>query len=164
MSAGGGAGIWRRRWLPCDSDGAMNPIVLLVCGGGACAGAVAAGLVLVPDGSDAAIALAVLGVAFHGAMIALDLRSTAVFGLVAVLRDERSVLYRRLVRRVGLAGGGACMWGLDYALAWCMLPVVVAGVWPDARMSGLFLMVLGAIHMAGWLSNRHMARGRYRAA
>ena len=137
---------------------------MLVCGGGACASAVAVGIVLVPDGSDAAIALAVLDAVFHGAMIALDLRSTAVFGLVAVLRDERSVLYRRLVQRVGLAGGGACMWGLDYALAWCMLPVVVVGLWTDVQMSGLFLVVLGAIHMAGWLSNRHMARGRYRAA
>lgn len=101
---------------------------MLVCGGVACAGAVVAGFALVPDGSDAAIALAILGTAFHGTMIVMDLRSTAVFGVRAVLRDERSVLYRRLVRRVGLAGAGACMWGLDYALAWGALPVVVVGV------------------------------------
>ena len=56
------------------------------------------------------------------------------------------------------------MWGLDYALARGVLPVVVVGAWPDVRMSGLFLAVLRAIHMVGWLSNRHTARGRYRAA
>ena len=119
---------------------------------------------MVPDGSDAAIALPVVGTAFHAAMIVQDLRSTAVFGRAAVLRDERSVLYRRLARRAGLAGGGACMWGLDYALAWVALPVLLAGTWPDARMSGMFLLVLGAIHMCGWLSNRRMASDRKRAA
>ena len=142
----------------------MNPIVLLVCGGAACAVAVTAGLVLVPDGPGAAIALAAAGTAFHAAMIVQDLRSTAVFGLAAVLRDERSVLYRRLVRRAGLAGGGACMWGVDYALAWVVLPVMLAGTWPDARASGMFLLVLGAIHMCGWLSNRRSAGNRERAA
>ena len=142
----------------------MNPIVLLVCGGAACAVAVTAGLVLVPGGPDAAIALAAAGTAFHAAMIALDLRSTAVFGLAAVVRDERSVLYRRLVRRAGLAAGGACMWGVDYALAWVALPVLLAGTWPDARMSGMFLLVLGAIHACGWLSNRRAAGGKKRAA
>ena len=142
----------------------MNPIVLLVCGGAACAAAVTAGLVLVPDGPDAAIALAVVGTAFHGTMIVLDLRSTAVFGLAAVALDERSVLYRRLARRVGLAAGGACMWGLDYALVWVALPILLAGAWPDLRMSRMFLVVFGAIHMCGWLSNRRMAGKRERAA
>lgn len=137
---------------------------MLVCGGAACAAAVTAGLVMVPDGPDAAIALAAVGAAFHGTMIVLDLRSTAVFGLAAVVRDERSVLYRRLARRAGLAGGGACMWGLDYALVWAVLPVMLVGTWPDARMSGTFLAVLGAIHMCGWLSNRRMAGGKKRAA
>ena len=137
---------------------------MLVCGGAACAAAVTAGLVMVPGGPDAAIALAAVGTAFHGTMIVLDLRSTAVFGLAAVVRDERSVLYRRLARRAGLAGGGACMWGLDYALAWAVLPVLLVGTWPDLRMSGTFLMVLGAIHMCGWLSNRRMAGGKKRAA
>ena len=142
----------------------MNPIVLLVCCGAACAAAVAAGLVLVPDGGSEAVALVGVGTAFHGAMIVLDLRSTAVFGLKAVLRDERSVVYRRLVRRVGLAAGGACMWGMDYALVWVVLPVMLAGAWPDARATGMFLVVFGAIHMCGWLSNRSAARGRGRAA
>lgn len=142
----------------------MNPIVLLVCGGAACAAAMTVGLVIVPDGPDAALLLAVVGTAFHAAMIALDLRSTAVFGLAAVMRDEQSVLYRRLARRAGLAAGGACMWGLDYALAWVALQVLLAGAWPDARMSGTFLLVLGAIHMYGWLSNRRMASDRKRAA
>ena len=138
---------------------------MLVCGGAACAAAVTAGLVLVPDGPEAAIALAAAGTAFHTAMIVQDLRSTAVFGLAAVAHDERSVLYRRLVRRAGLAGGGgACMWGLDYALAWVALPVLLAGTWPDARMSGMFLAVFGAIHMCGWLSNRRMAGDKKRAA
>lgn len=142
----------------------MNPIVLLVCGGAACAAAVTAGLVIVPDGPEAALLLAAAGTAFHAAMIALDIRSTAVFGLAAVMRDERSVLYRRLARRAGLAVGGACMWGLVYALAWVALPVLLAGTWPDARMSGMFLTVFGAIHMCGWLSNRRMAGDRKRAA
>ena len=142
----------------------MNPIVLLVCGGAACTAAVTAGLVLVPDGGNEAIALVVVGTAFHGAMIVLDMRSTAVFGLKAVLRDERSVLYKRLVGRVGLAAGGACMWGIDYALVWGVLPVMQAGEWPDIRASGMFLVVFGAIHMVGWLSNRHGVRGRGRAA
>ena len=62
------------------------------------------------------------------------------------------------------AAGGACMWGVDYALARAVLPVMRVGAGPDVRMSGLFLTVLGGIHMAGWLSNRRMARGRYRAA
>ena len=137
---------------------------MLVCGGAACAAAVTAGLVIVPDGPDAALLLAAAGTAFHAAMIALDLRSTAVFGLAAVMRDERSVLYRRLARRAGLAAGGACMWGLDYALAWVALPVLLAGTWPDARMSGMFLLVLGAIHACGWLSNRRSAGGKKRAA
>ena len=141
----------------------MNPIVLLVCGGAACAAAVTAGLVIVPDGPEAALLLAAAGTAFHAAMIALDIRS-AVFGLAAVMRDERSVLYRRLARRAGLAVGGACMWGLVYALAWVALPVLLAGTWPDARMSGMFLTVFGAIHMCGWLSNRRMAGDRKRAA
>ena len=85
------------------------------------------------------------------------------FGHMAVVRDERSVLYRRLARRAGLAAGGACMWGLDYALARVALPALPVGVWPDARMSGTFLMVLGAIHACGWLSNRRAAGKRERA-
>lgn len=142
----------------------MNPIVLLACGGAACAAAVAAGVALLPGGTEAALAMVMLGTAFHGIMIVLDLRSTAAFGLAAVLRDERSVLYRPLARRLGLAAGGACMWGVDYALVWGILPVVVVGAWPDARASGLFLMVFGGIHMCGWLSNRGMAGARKRAA
>ena len=142
----------------------MNPIVLLACGGAACAAAVAAGVVFLPGGEEAALALAALGTAFHGAMIVLDLRSTAVFGRKAVISSERSALYRPLARRFGLAGGGACMWGVDYALVWGILPVLVVGAWPDAGASGLFLLVFGGIHMCGWLSNRGMAGERKRAA
>ena len=54
--------------------------------------------------------------------------------------------------------------GRDYAPGRGTLPVVVVCMWPDARMSGLFLLVLGGIHMVGWLSNRRTACGRVRAA
>ena len=140
----------------------MNPVVLLALGGAACAAAVAGGLVLVPR--DAALWAAALGAAFHAGMILLDLRSTAAFGVRAVVRDERSVLYRRLAGRAGLAAGGACMWGLDYILAWVALPAMLAGAVPDPRASGLFLFVLGAIHAFGWLSNRSLARRSAAAA
>lgn len=142
----------------------MNSIVLLALGGAACAAAVAGGLVLYPRDGTAAHWLVVIGAAFHCAMILLDLRSTAAFGLQAVARDERSILYRRLAGRMGLAAGGACMWGVDYALAWAALPVMLVGTVPDPRASGLFLLVLGAIHAFGWLSNRSLARSSAAAA
>ena len=110
----------------------------------------------VPEGTD--------GAAFHTAMILLDLRSTAAFGIQAVVRDEKSILYRRLAGRLGLAGGGACMWALDWFLAWVALPAMLVGTVPDPRASGLFLLVLGAIHAFGWLSNRSLRRRNAAAA
>ena len=145
----------------------MNSIVVLLALGGAacaCAAAVAGGLVLVPRGGAATLWLAAAGAAFHSAMILLDLRSTAAFGLAAVVRDERSILYRRLAGRIGLAGGGACMWALDWFLAWIALPAMLVGTVHDPRASGLFLLVLGAIHAFGWLSNRALGRRNAAAA
>ena len=139
---------------------------MLALGGAACAcaSAVTAGLVLFPRDEAASLWLAAAGAALHTAMILLDLRSTAAFGIQAVVRDEKSILYRRLAGRLGLAGGGACMWALDWFLAWVALPAMLVGTVPDPRASGLFLLVLGAIHAFGWLSNRSLRRRNAAAA
>lgn len=141
----------------------MNPVVFLVLGGAACAAALVAGFALLPDDPIAVFGVLAGATAFHSCMILLDLRSTAVFGVTAVARNERSVLYRRLAGKMGLAAGGACMWAIDYALVWVALPVMVSGAattaataWPDMRATGMFLLVFGAIHAFGWLSNRRL--------
>lgn len=136
----------------------MKPIVLLVCGGAACAAAIAVGVAFVPDDPAYAAGLVAGGIAFHSAMIVLDLRSTSAFGVAGVVSGERSLPYRYLAGRIGLVAGGACMWALDYALAWLVLPLLFMGdVLSDLRYVGMFLLALGAIHMVGWLSNRSLA-------
>ena len=141
----------------------MNPVVFLVLGGAACAAVLVAGFALLPDDPLAAYGALAAGLAFHSCMIVLDLRSTAMFGLASVLRNERSVVYRRLAGRMGLAAAGACMWAIDYALVWAVLPIMVSGAWFDARATGMFLMVFGAIHAFGWVSNRSVAKRREEA-
>ena len=137
----------------------MKPIVFYLLGGAACAAAIAAGIALVPDDPYSAACLVIAGIAFHGAMIVLDLRSTSAFGISGVVSGERSLPYRLLAGRIGLAAGGACMWAVDYALAWIALPLLFTGdVLADLRPAGMFLLAFGAIHMVGWLSNRSLAR------
>ena len=137
----------------------MRPIVLFLCGGAAFAAAIAVGIAFVPDDPHTAVSLVAAGIAFHGAMIIFDLRSTSAFGTAGVVSGERSLPYRLLAGRIGLAGGGACMWAIDYALAWLALPLLFTGdVFSDLRPAGMFLLSLGVIHMVGWLSNRSLAR------
>lgn len=125
--------------------------------GAAAAAAVAAGMIFVPVDGHAAIALVAAAVPSHMAMLAMDARSTAQFGMDAVLRAERSWAYRALSRMVGLGGGAACMGAIEYALAGLILPYMLAGAWPDLRVTGMCLLVFAAIHAIGWRSNRSLA-------
>lgn len=95
--------------------------------------------------------LVIPGAIVYTAGFILDARSTMACGRNHVKRYETSPLFSRMAG-FGFPAAVAVQAGTEVLLAVVVLPVLFGGL--NAGMSGMFLVLFGAVHLAGWLCNR----------